>query len=114
MTTTFTLDDLLTPDQKARLKQGQSRLSAAGMVFMLLYDDRLKPIVEQERLRDIWNAMTVRLLEHYPVLLLEDPDALHGALHTATYIGLLLGSQYSFPAELIAWLQPQQEQEAHP
>lgn len=114
MSTTFALDDLLTPDQKARLKQGQARLLTAGLVSLTVFDDQLKLILKEERLQDIWSAMMMKLFERYPMLLLDDPDPLCGALHMATYVGLLLGSQYSFPAELVALLRPEQEQEVHP
>jgi hypothetical protein len=110
MSTTFALDELLTPRQKARLKQGQARLLAAGMVSLAVYDDNLKPIVKEERLQDIWAAMMAQLLEHYPMLLLGDSGPLAGALQTATYIGLLLGSQYSFPPELVALVRPDREE----
>lgn len=112
MVTAFVLDELLTPGQKARLRQGQARLQAAGMVSIGIYDDCLKPIVKEERLQDIWAAITARLLENYPGLLLEDSGPLSGSLQMATYIGLLLGSQYSFPPELVALIQPEDEASA--
>lgn len=114
MSTPFPLNHLLTPDQKARLTQGRARLLAAGMISLTLYDDTLKPIIQEERLPDVWSALTAQMLEHYPMLVLCDPDPLSGALKTATLLGLLLGSQYSFPPELIALLRPEIGQEARP
>ena len=114
MTIPFPLDHLLAPDQKARLTQGRARLLAAGMISLTLYDDILKPIIQEERLPDIWSALTAQMLEHYPMLLLSDPDPLSGAQQAATLLGLLLGSQYSFPPELVALLRPEIGQEARP
>lgn len=92
----------MSADDLARIGKARHRLVVAGLATLAVYDSHLVAVAEKEELNDLVTVLMLRPVDEQPALLFVDFDTLEATLQMAIYIGLMLGSQYDFPAKLIA------------
>lgn len=101
----------MSADEQARIKKAQQRLFIAGLATLTVYDSHLLPISETEKINDLLIALAFKLIEEEPAFLFTDLETLTAAFQMAIYMGLILGSQYDFPAAQVAMVQAEREEQ---